>query len=162
MTVSMQSLVSISGSNHRFTFFGIPTVVRASASETEGRFYMNEALSMPPGFSSPYHTHHNEDEIFYVLEGEMAFVLDGVWSKAAAGTCVFGPRHIPHGFQVLGSSPARMLLMTTPAKFEEFVLELAAPADAPPTPPDLGKVVEVAGRYGIDILGPLPAMPASF
>ena len=162
MSVSMQFPVSTSGSNRTFTFFGIPTVVRASASDTGGRFYMNEALSMEPGFSSPYHTHHNEDEIFYVLEGEMAFVLDGVWSKAPAGTCVFGPRNIPHGFQVLGSSPARMLLMTTPAKFEEFVLELAAPADAPPTPPDLGKVVEVAGRYGIDILGPLPALPSAF
>ena len=162
MSLSMHTPASTSGSSRTFMFFGIPTVVRASGNETQGRFYMNEALSMAPGFSSPYHTHHNEDEIFYILEGEMGFVLDGVWSRATAGTCVFGPRNIPHGFQVLGSSPARMLLMTTPAKFEEFVLELAAPADAPPTPPDLGTVVEVASRYGIDIHGPLPPMPASF
>jgi mannose-6-phosphate isomerase-like protein (cupin superfamily) len=152
----------MSGSGRPFTFLGIPTVVRASGGDTQGRFYMSEHLAIPPGYSSPYHTHRNEDEIFYVLEGEVGFVLDGVWSKAGSDTCVFGPRHIAHGFQVVGTLPARMLLMTTPATFEQFVNELSSPADAPAAPPDLGKIVEVAGRYGIDIHGPLPEMPASF
>ena len=161
MSLSAQLPVSNSESSHVFRFLGIETVVRSSGSQTQGRFFMSEHLSMPPGFGSPYHTHQHEDEIFYVLEGEVAFVLDGVWAKAGPGTCVFGPRSIPHGFQVVGSSPARMLLMTTPAAFEAFVNELAAPADAPLTPPDLVRLVEVASRYGIEIHGPLPAMPDS-
>jgi len=57
---------------------GHETVVRASGSQTGGAFYMSEHLSMPPGFGTPYHTHTHEDEIFYVLDGEVAFVLNGV------------------------------------------------------------------------------------
>ena len=161
MSLSTQLPVSNSESSHVFRFLGIETVVRSSGSQTQGRFFMSEHLSMPPGFGSPYHTHQHEDEIFYVVEGEVAFVLDGAWTKAGPGTCVFGPRSIAHGFQVVGSSPARMLLMTTPAKFEAFVNELAAPADAPPAPPDVGRLVEVASRYGIEIHGPLPPLPDS-
>ena len=161
MSLSTPLPVSNAASTHVFRFLGIETVVRSSSRQTQGRFFMSEHLSMPPGFSSPYHTHQHEDEIFYVLEGEVAFVLDGVWAKAGPGTCVFGPRSIAHGFQVIGRSPARMLLMTTPGRFEEFMNELAVPADAPLTPPDLGRVVEVASRYGIEIHGPLPPLPDS-
>ena len=161
MSVNSLSTFSSTAPGRVFRFLGIETVVRASGSQTGGAFYMSEHLSMPPGFGTPYHTHTHEDEIFYVLEGEVAFVLDGVWAKAGPGTCVFGPRSIAHGFQVIGSSPARMLLMTTPGRFEEFMNELAVPADAPLTPPDLGRVVEVASRYGIEIHGPLPPLPDS-
>jgi hypothetical protein len=60
---------------------------------------------------------------------------------------------------VIGTANARMLLMCLPAGFEQFVLELAEPADAPPTPPDFARVAATAARYGIEVHGPLPAMP---
>jgi ketosteroid isomerase-like protein len=119
---------------------------------------------MPPGFASPYHVHHLEDEAFYVLEGEMAFVCDGKWTAAGPGTYVFGPRDLPHGFKVLGDAPARMLLLCTPSGFEQFVVEMSEPA---PAPPDMAKLMAVAAKYSVDILGPLPeqsdvpARPAS-
>jgi len=55
-------------------FFGVPTQLRATAETTEGTFALSESWDMPVGFSSPYHTHTREDESFYVLDGEMAFV----------------------------------------------------------------------------------------
>jgi steroid delta-isomerase-like uncharacterized protein len=115
-----------------------------------------EHWMMPPGFASPYHRHHLEDEAFYVLEGQMAFVCDGKWLMASPGTYVFGPREIPHGFKVVGSTPARMLLMCAPGGFEQFVLELGVPFDDT-SAPDMAKLMEVAAKYKIDILGPLPA-----
>ena len=133
-------------------FLGIPTILRATGPTTNGAFGLIEQ-TMPPGFASPYHTHHGEDEAFYVLEGEMAFVCDGQWIMAGPGTYVFGPRNIPHGFKVLGDSPARMLLLCAPGGFEQFVVELSA---AEPAPPDMEKLVAVAAKYNIDILGPLP------
>ena len=133
-------------------FLGIPTILRATGPTTNGAFGLIEQ-TMPPGFASPYHTHHGEDEAFYVLEGEMAFVCDGQWIMAGPGTYVFGPRNIPHGFKVLGDSPARMLLLCAPGGFEQFVVELSA---AEPAPPDMEKLVTVAAKYNIDILGPLP------
>jgi quercetin dioxygenase-like cupin family protein len=133
-------------------FLGLPTIVRATAETTGGGFGLVEQV-MPPGFSSPYHSHRLEDEAFYVLEGEMAFVCDGKWTFGGPGTYVFGPRNIPHGFKVLGTAPARMLLLCAPGGFEQFVLDMSEPA---PAPPDMAKLVAVAAKYSIDILGPLP------
>ena len=133
-------------------FLGLPTILRATAQTTNGAFGLLEQV-MPPGFASPYHTHHLEDEAFYVLEGEMAFVCNGKWTTAGPGTYVFGPRNIPHGFKVLGDAPARMLLLCAPGGFAEFVVELSEPK---PAPPDMAKLMAVAVKYQVDIHGPLP------
>jgi quercetin dioxygenase-like cupin family protein len=143
-----------------FQFFGSPTVLHATGEATDGRFCLMEQMTMPPGLASPYHVHHNEDEAFYVLEGEVRFVCDGTWLHAGPGTFVYGPREIPHGFKVVGSQPARMLLMCAPAGFEKFVLELCAPVDAVPAPPEMAKLVTTAATYKVDILGPLPEEPS--
>jgi ketosteroid isomerase-like protein/quercetin dioxygenase-like cupin family protein len=134
-------------------FLGLPTLLRATGQTTRGAFGLVEQV-MPPGFESPYHTHHLEDEAFYVLEGDMAFVCDGKWTIAGPGTYIFGPRHIPHGFKVLGDASARMLLLCAPGDFAEFVVEMSDPA---PAPPDLAKLAALAAKYRIDLLGPLPA-----
>ena len=145
-----------------FRFLGIPTVIRGTAETTDGAFGLMEHLEMPVGFGSPYHTHHREDESFYVLEGQVAFVCDGKWIKAGPGSFVYGPREIPHGFKVIGSSPARMLLMATPGGLEGFVLEQRTPISEPPSPPDMETLMATAAKYKIDIHGPLPEMPEGF
>jgi len=129
--------------------------MRSTGESTNGLFWLIEQWEMPPGFASPYHMHHLEDEAFYILEGEMAFVCDGKWMKGGPGAYVFGPRQIPHGFKVEGSSPARMLLLCAPAGFERFVLELSVPFNDF-TPPDMARLMAVAAKYKIDILGLLP------
>lgn len=142
-----------------FRFLGVPTLVRASAETTGGAFGLMEHWEMPAGFASPYHVHHSEDEAFYVLEGELAIVVDGEWMRAGPGTYAFGPREIPHGFKVHGSEPVRMLLLCSPGGFENFVLELSEPEPAPgaePSPPDMEKLGAAAARFNIDLLGPLP------
>jgi len=143
-----------------FQFFGSPTVLHATGEATDGRFCLMEHVTMPPGMASPYHTHHNEDEAFYVLDGHVRFVCDGKWLNAGPGTWVFGPREIPHGFKVVGSRPARMLLMCAPAGLEKFVLELCIPVDAVPAPPEMTKLMAAAARFNIDIVGPLPEEPS--
>jgi quercetin dioxygenase-like cupin family protein len=137
-----------------FRFLGIPTIMRSTGETTHGAFGLMEHWSMPPGFASPYHRHHLEDEAFYVLEGEIAFVCDGKWIHAGPGAYVFGPREIPHGFKVVGTTPARMLLLCAPAGFERFVLELRE--DFTSAAPDMAKLIALAAQYKIDILGPLP------
>jgi quercetin dioxygenase-like cupin family protein/ketosteroid isomerase-like protein len=134
-------------------FLGVPTIVRATGKATNGAFGLVEHLMIPPGFASPYHTHHLEDEAFYVLEGEMAFVCDGKWTAAGPGTYVFGPRNIPHGFKVQGDAPARMLLLCAPGGFDQFVVEMSEPM---PAPPDMAKLMALAAKYKVDIHGPLP------
>jgi hypothetical protein len=69
---------------------------------------------------------------------------------------VFGPKNIPHGLKVAGTTPAQMLLLVTPGGFEQFARDLSEPAGKPPSPPDVAKLVAIAANYGVDILGPLP------
>ena len=158
MTNKLQPYVN-TRENAAYRFLGIPTSIRSTAETTNGAFALVEQWAMPVGFASPYHTHHREDESFYVLEGEIAFVCGGKWLTAGPGMFVYGPREIPHGFKVIGHSPARMLIMCTPAGFERFVLEQTTPIAEPPASPDIGKLMMLAAKYGIDIHGPLPQEP---
>src|SRR6059036_3666843 len=85
-----------------FWFLGALTFVKATGETTNGAFGLIEQL-IPPGFASPYHVHHAEDEAFWVLEGDLTFVCSGQKSKAGPGGYIFGPREIPHGFRVEGT-----------------------------------------------------------
>ena len=162
MTATEQTPYLNTSLDGAFRFLGIPTVMRSTAKTTNGAFALLEHWEMPVGFASPYHTHHREDESFYVLEGELAFVCGGEWRKAGPGSFVYGPREIAHGFKVIGGSPARMLILCTPGGFEGFVLEQTTPIAEPPCAPDMSKLMMLAAKYGIDIHGPLPEPPAGF
>ncbi len=143
-----------------YRFLGAPTLVRATAETTNGKFCLIEQWDTPPGFATPLHMHNREDESFYVIEGEVAVICGGKWLKAGPGAFVFGPQGIPHGFRVIGNSPANLLVLCAPAGFEGFVLGQTTPLSEPPSPPDMGKLMALAARYGVDILGPLPDTPA--
>jgi mannose-6-phosphate isomerase-like protein (cupin superfamily) len=146
-----------------YRFMGVPTVTRAAGETTNGLLAVIEHWNMPVGFGSPYHTHHREDESFYVLEGSVAIVCNGEWQKAGPGDFVYGPREIAHGFTVIGERPARMIVMCTPAGFERFIMDQATPlAEAPPSSPDKERMMMLADRHDIDIHGPLPELPAQF
>src|SRR5207247_2889369 len=108
---------------------------------------------------SPLHVHHNEDEWFYVTEGELTFWVGGQLTDAPEGSFVYGPRGIPHTFTVT-SPEARFLLVTEPAGFEGFMRALAEPAQSltlpPPTnpPPHPARKMGTATAYRILIPRP--------
>ena len=143
-------------------FLGGLTLIKASGESTAGRVAVTENWA-PRGYGSPLHVHHNEDEWFYVLSGELTFWIDGEVIDAPRGTFVYGPRDLPHTFTV-SSDEARFLLVIEPAGFEQFLLELSEPAQAatlPPAtlqPPAPDTMMAAAARYGIEILGP-PGIP---
>ena len=143
-------------------FLGVLATIKASSETTDGRVAVIEHLA-PQGAGSPLHVHHNEDEWFYVIEGELTFWVGGQVIVAPAGAFVYGPRDIPHTFTV-ASDQARFLLVTEPAGFEDFVRTLSEPAarleipPAPTTPPDMEAMLRVAAEYGLEILGP-PGIP---
>ncbi|MEQ1883659.1 MAG: cupin domain-containing protein [Bryobacteraceae bacterium] len=143
-----------------FRFLGAPTAMRASGATTDGAFALMEHWSAPPGYGSPLHTHTREDESFYIVEGEVAFICDGKWMKAGPSDFVFGPKNVPHGFQVVGNQPARIVILCNPAGFEDFVFEMKESFDTPPGPPDVPRLIEAAAKRGIVIHGPLPEIPA--
>jgi quercetin dioxygenase-like cupin family protein len=135
-------------------------IIRAGGRQTANAFSLLEFVT-PVGGGAPYHVHRADDETFYVLEGELEFISDERRTIGGPGTSVFLPRNIPHGFRVVGTSPARFLLFSAPAGFEEFVMEAGVPAASltlpAPSPPDMAKLKSLAAKYHIETLGPLPA-----
>ena len=136
-------------------FLGLPTWIKADRELTGGQFSLIEQV-IPAGFESPWHTHHSEDESFYVIEGRVSVIVDGRRRLLEAGDFAFGPRGIPHGFRIEGDSPARILLMTTGSDFADFIAETSVPSHEPPAAPDMALLVAAAQRHNIAILGPLP------
>ena len=115
----------------------------------------------PRGSGSPLHVHHNEDEWFYVLEGELTIWVDGQDDRrAGAGSFVFGPRDVPHTF-IVSSEQARFLLVTEPAGFEGFVRALADPGGraGDPARPDgaAGHGARAPGRRRLRARDPRPS-----
>lgn len=131
--------------------------VKLSAEETGGAYSMIEETS-PPGGGPPPHLHANEDEAFCVLEGEVEFLLGEGTIPAVAGTCVHAPKGTLHTFKNVGTSPSRVLAVITPGGFEGFFLEAGEPAtegsSAPEGEPDVGRIVEIGRRYGLEIPPP--------
>lgn len=92
--------------------------------------------ALPPAFDGPPpHVHRVYDEAFYVLDGSVAFSLDGHTTDRPAGSCVFIPRGVPHGFDNPGDTPAKILVITTPGAIAlvEDIYRLMG-GDGPPDP----------------------------
>lgn len=135
--------------------------LKASGKQTDDALGLVEQIG-PPGTGSPPHIHHNEDEWFYVIEGEATFVLGGDKTfHAREGSFVFGPRGVMHQFTNVGDKPCRMLLGFTPAGFENFTIELGEPAPhltlPPAGEPDIEKLLTLAQKYNVEIMMPAPA-----
>ena len=93
--------------------------------QTGERFSLVEHPMEPRALGAPIHTHANEDEYTYVVEGRVGLQLGDRVIEAGPGDLVFKPRGIPHAFWNAGDSPARMLEMISPAGFENYFRELA-------------------------------------
>ncbi|HEX6391774.1 MAG TPA: quercetin 2,3-dioxygenase [Solirubrobacteraceae bacterium] len=131
--------------------------VKASGAETDGRFAQVE-VDDPRGTAPPMHVHHNEDETFYVLEGEISVFAAGERTEVGAGEYAFVPRGVEHAYLVR-SQRARMLVTFSPAGFEEFFVEIGVAGDEPPVDPVMPSPEEFARRlapYGCEITGPPP------
>jgi len=67
------------------------------------------------------HVHADEDDSFYILEGELTFVLGGEEVIAPAGTFVLVPPGVEHGFRNDGAEPVRILNIHAPAGFDRRI-----------------------------------------
>lgn len=146
-TVDQGREISVVGDVYRFL---------ATGDDTDGRYALWEAL-VPPGGGPPPHVHSREVEAFYVLDGEVTFLMGGEQIVATAGMFVHIPIGCEHAFRNASSRPARMLIEVVPAGLEQMFFEVGQPVAAgtnfapPPTPSDIERLLEAAPRYGVDI-----------
>lgn len=126
--------------------------VKASSEATAGAFSVLEATE-PAGFGPPMHIHHDAAEAFYVLAGEYRIFLEDREFACPAGSFIYIPAGLRHGFQV-GDRPSRKLNLYSPAAMVGYFDELAATV----TNPDANEtdLEGTAARYGMEITGPVP------
>ena len=131
---------------------GEETLVKVSAEDSDGTLAFFHLVA-PPMSGPPRHVHSREDELFYVLEGELVFELDGERHTVRAGDTVYLRRGVVHTYQNFTTSDARLLIATVPGMFSRFFVELSAatPVGALPDPDQMDAM---ATSYGITTLGP--------
>ena len=106
---------------------------KALSEDTGGRLAVWEQL-LPRRSSPPLHVHSEEDEAWFVLEGELTFQVGDRTCSAATGSFVWAPRGLPHTFRV-DSPTARVLALAVPGRFDRFVRATGRPAEEPTLPP---------------------------
>jgi len=127
---------------------GGPLTFKVRGEQSNGALTAFENV-IAPGDGPPLHVHANEDEAWYVVEGDLRFRLDDEITSATAGSFVFVPRGTPHCFQNVGSEPARILVLFTPSGMERFFDRFAQlPAFDTEAFRTIGKEV------GMDVIGP--------
>ena len=127
---------------------GADVVFKARGEQTDGTLTVFETV-VGPGDGPPLHTHANEGESMYVLDGEMRFKLGDDIQAAPAGSFVFIPRGAAHTWQNVGDGPARILIHFTPSGMERFFDGFAA-LEAPGP----AAFETVGAEVGMDVVGP--------
>ncbi|HZG98469.1 MAG TPA: cupin domain-containing protein [Nocardioidaceae bacterium] len=125
-------------------------VLLAGAPATGGRCTVVIHPLAPRSLGSPVHTHRNEDEWTYVLEGEIGVELGSETHTAQPGDLILKPRNVPHAFWNGTDEPARLLEIITPGGFEGY-FERLGDLLAGGGPPDLAAVAELASEYALEM-----------
>lgn len=127
---------------------GEAITVKIGGEQTDGRYAVIEEVS-PVGGGPPLHVHRHEDELFYVLGGELEVQLGDQRFRAKAGSTAFLPRDLPHTFRNVGATPSKVLVVIIPARFVGFFDEVHALTK--PTPE---QAMELGKTYGLTFLPP--------
>ena len=128
----------------RVRFGEVEVLIKASAETTSGAFAIFEENEP---VDTPLHVHENEDELFYVLEGEHVFRVGDQEFQAGPGGLVFAPRGVPHAQRRVVPRTGRILVLASPAGLEGFFRELAEADRAGALGP--GTYVHASKKYGI-------------
>lgn len=142
---NMPAKIVRNGEGKSMNVIGDHQTVKLSGKDTNGQFVLIEEEN-EPGTAIPLHVHDNEDEVFKVLEGQMELTVGDKTTILNAGDLAFGPRGIPHTWKIVGDKKAKVTLSVFPAGIEHMFEELA---QLPAGPPDLEKVAQICGEYGI-------------
>ena len=140
---------------------GILLKFHAFPEEVQGKYCLVEAL-VPPGLGAPPNHHAGETEAYFVLDGEVEFVINDEIQSAIPGSHVSIPDGATHAFTARGNRPARILILNAPGHMHvRFFTELGHPVPddtVKPTPiespPNPALIAAVAESVGMTLLAP--------
>lgn len=120
--------------------------IKVSAKDTAGGMLLVEVHHTHQG-GPPQHVHYEQDEWFYVIEGQYIVEVGSDRFELGAGDSVFAPRQIPHAWAFVGKTKGTMLIALQPAgRMEEFFERLAKE-------PGFDRDPSVSPQYGFERVG---------
>ncbi len=155
---SLQPFILRANEGQAVWYTTLRMTLKATSESTGGALSLVEALAAP-GSAPPWHVHHHDDEMFYILDGSFLFKCGDERFEGGPSSFVFLPRRIPHSFKVVSETPARFLVLGTPAGIDQYFVDAGTPAleeGLRPQPIDVQQMAAIATQYGMEILGPPP------
>jgi mannose-6-phosphate isomerase-like protein (cupin superfamily) len=134
--------------------FDLPRTFLVRSDEVKGAF-SHWIEKVPAGAGPPMHVHHREQELFRVLAGQFRFWCMGEAQDLTDGDTVLIPKGAPHTFKNIGPGEGQLLITLTPGDGDGFFMEVERLGLHPSR--DMPQIVEIAGRYGLEFVGPPPA-----
>lgn len=140
-------------------WLGELAIIHTTGKETNGHYCIVELYATKEG-SPPWHVHQREDEGFYVIDGELTISVGDKTYHAKNGDYLLAPKNIPHTYSVDSPGYARILMICSPAGFEDLVRAMSTPATShiPPKPEsvevDYEKVMNIAAQFGVEFVDP--------
>jgi quercetin dioxygenase-like cupin family protein/ketosteroid isomerase-like protein len=129
------------------TALGLPALLTNKG--TNGAISMLH-VHLPAGaLLAPVHTHINQDEASYVLEGELCFYLGGEVTRHKAGDFAFKPKGVPHTIFNDSDEPASFLELCWPGGLDEYLEDMAV-AMSRGGPPDIDEISAIVAKHGIE------------
>jgi quercetin dioxygenase-like cupin family protein len=93
---------------------------KVSGKDTNGNLYIYESTRAKKG-GPAQHFHYDQDEWFFIMEGEFVIKVGDTTYSAKAGDSIFAPRKIPHVWAKTNDGPGKMMITFQPAgKMEEY------------------------------------------
>ncbi len=118
-------IVILPGGGRPYAMGPLDAVFKADGEETRGRYSISEWW-LEPYTRGPGVHEHEEDDVFFVLEGTMSFFVGGAWIDAPKGSLVIAPGGTPHDFENRTSERAGALNMAVPGDFEPHMEGIAS------------------------------------
>jgi mannose-6-phosphate isomerase-like protein (cupin superfamily) len=148
-----EAIIIRPGEGRRIAIPGVPeiTMVKAAASDTSGTVSVHEEWHGAEDPGVPRHFHHHLDELFYVLEGDMRFLVGQEEMVAGPGTFIYLPHGTIHAWRPVGTGPVRQLVIFIPGGFEGYLDEMQT---VPPPQHEPEAWRDLNRRWDIEIVGP--------
>jgi mannose-6-phosphate isomerase-like protein (cupin superfamily) len=120
------------GEGRAYPMGRISAIFKADGVETANQFSISEWW-LEPHTQGPGAHSHPEDDVFFVIDGTMSFLVDGAWIDAPKGTFVLVPGGTTHDFENRSAVRAGALNFSAPGNFEQHMPAIAQWfADHPP------------------------------
>jgi quercetin dioxygenase-like cupin family protein len=153
------AFTSVPSDKEVLLWLGELAIIHTTGKETDGRYSMVELFATKEG-EVPWHVHHREDEGFFIIDGEMTVYIGDKVIKGKPGDFIFAPKDVPHMYTVDTPGYVRVLMVFSPAGFEDFVRATSVQATSliPPPPEtieiDYEQLMKIAEKFGTSFVDP--------